>query len=184
MIVGNNILENRDLTIKERALLYYLMTHCRGKHYRVLRYKDIAKYLDYKNKHFGTVKKSIIKRLNTLQKYGYIKVNTNYIYKFRVALNAPLLSNFTPDKFSVKSNYITIPENLLNSVNGKYIPILASLYYYNTYILGSEPFKYIWCAKFSGCTKKTLHEYINNLIELNILEESPVGVKQGGYLIK
>lgn len=184
MIIGNNILENRDLTIKERALLYYLMTVCKGKHYRVLRYKDIAKYLDYKNKHFGTVKKSIIKRLVKLQEQGYIKINTNAIYTFWVSLNSPLLSNFTPDKFSVKSNYITIPEKILNSVNGKYIPVLASLYYYNNYILGSEPFKYIWCANFSGCTKNTLHEYLNDLIELNVITENPIGVKQGGYLIK
>lgn len=184
MIIGNNILENRDITIKERALLYYIMTVCKGNYRRKLRYMDVAKYLDYRNKHYGSVKKSIVKRLNTLQEHGYIKVNTNDVYTFWVSLDKPLLSKFTPDKFSVKSNYITIPENILNSVNGKYIPILASLYYYNNYILGLEPFKFIWCANFSGCTKNTLKNYLEELIELNVIRESPNGVYKGGYLIK
>ena len=184
MIIGSNILENKDITIKERALLYYIMTVCKGNHYRNLKYKDIAKYLDYKNRHFGTVKKSIIKRLNTLREQGYIKINTNNIYTFRVALDKPLLSNFTPNTFSVKSNYVVIPEHILNSVNGKYIPILATLYYYNRYILGLEPFKFIWCANFSGCTKNTLKKYLDDLIKLDVIKESPEGIYKGGYLIK
>jgi len=184
MIIGNNILENRDLTIKERALLYYIMTVCKGKHRRKLKYEDVAKYLAYKNKHFGTVKKSIIKRLNTLQEHNYIKVNTKDVYTFWVSLNDPLIVNFTPDKFSIKTNYITIPEDILNKVEGKYIPILASIYYYNTYILGSEPLKLIWLADFSGCTKITLHKYLRELKDLEVIAESKEGFKKGGFLIK
>lgn len=183
MKIYNNILENSQLTIKERALLYYIMTVCKGNYRRKLRYMDVAKYLDYKNKHYGTIKKSIIKRLNTLQEHGYIKVNTKDVYTFWVSLDKPLLSKFTPDTFSIKNSYVTIPENILNNINGKYIPILATLYYYNKYILGLEPFKFIWCAEFSGCTKLTLHRYINELLELEIIKESHEGKYKGGYLI-
>lgn len=184
MIIGNNILENRDLTIKERALLYYIMTVCKGKHRRKLKYLDVSKYLAYKNKHFGTVKKSIIKRLKTLEEHGYIKVNTKDVYTFWVSLDDPLLASFTPNTFSVKSNYITIPQNILDSVEGKYIPILASIYYYNTYILGAEPLKLIWLANFSGCTKLTLHKYLRDLKQLEVIRESTEGFKKGGFLIK
>lgn len=184
IVVGSNILENTDLTIKERALLYYIMTVCKGNYRRKLKYMDIANYLDYKNKHYGSIKKSIIKRLSTLQEQGYIRINTNDVYTFWVSLDKPLLAEFTPDTFSIKSNYIVIPEKILNSVKGKYIPILASLYYYNRYILGSEPFKFIWCANFSGCTKNTLKKCLNDLVELEIIKESPNGIYKSGYLIK
>lgn len=168
MIVHNNLIENKDLGIRERAVLFYLMTLGATKESVLITYEELSDYLGYKNTNFRSTRKALKDILKSLEDKKYLEVHEDPL-KGEIELLMTNTSNVTKDDFSFQSQYVKLPLKLMlnRTVKGKYIPLLVGINYHNKFIGGKPKIKDL--SIFSGCSNNTLKKYLKELLEDEII---------------
>lgn len=168
MIVQNNLIENKDLGIRERAVLFYLMTLGATKESVLITYEELSDYLGYKNTNFRSTRKALKDILRSLEDKKYLEVHEDPL-KGKIEIIMTNTSNVTKDNFSFQSQYVKLPLKLMlnKTVKGKYIPILVGINYHNKFIGGKPKIKDL--SIFSGCSNNTLKKYLKELLEDEII---------------
>lgn len=168
MIINNNLVENKDLGIRERAVLFYLMTLGASKESILITYEELSDYLWYKNTNFRSTRKALKDVLKSLEDKMYIEAHEDPL-KGNIDVILTNTSKVTKDDFSFQSQYVKLPLKVIQdkSIKGKYIPILVGIDYHNKFIGGKPKIKDL--SVFSGCSNNTLKKYLNELLEEEVI---------------
>lgn len=178
MFIQNTIIENTNLKLKEKALLYYIMTvsafrdTCKPRmrftkdmtpyHTVTLLYDEMAQYLEYNNVATRNTIRTLRSFLDTLQECGYI----NYQDRKDKAEITLKKSPNRLDTFDIRENYIKIPLKVLREIPVKCLPLIVSI----EYCKGKTDITQYKLANLCSCSEGTLRKNLKRCIELGMIE--------------
>ncbi len=151
----SNVIQS-DLTGKEKAHLYFIMTYAKGDT-SVITFQALQNYMG----HIGNYPKERTRKiLRRLKEKGYIRNFSDDFNKIRIKL---AYESTNEETLLFQSKFIRLSKGFISNNMGKYTPILISIIYCNRYV--ETPTVLHHYVKYSGYAYNTFIKHVQDLID-------------------